>query len=59
MYTVFMNSGDSKTLNPHRLSLINLKYQLRHGMKSFNYLMDKILWIEYIIKKSFNKNVCK
>ena len=23
---------------------MNLKYQLRHGMKSFNYLMDHILY---------------
>ena len=23
---------------------INLKYQLRHGMKNFNYLMDPILY---------------
>ena len=24
--------------------IINLKYQLRHGMKSLNYLMDQILY---------------
>ena len=74
MDTLFMNSGNSKTLNAHRLLLnlsdeinlkrsdkyvkyiyytwknlkksykkINLKYQLQHGMKSLNCLMDHIM----------------
>ena len=72
-----MNSGNSKTSNPHRLlvnlsdkinlkrsdkyaalsnlaftmhgetykntKIINLKYQLQHGMKCLNYLMGHIL----------------
>ena len=26
------------------MKILNLKYQLRHGMKNFNYLMDHILY---------------
>ena len=79
MDTMFINSGNSKATDPHRLLLnlsdktnlkwsdkhialsnlsiyytwknkkshtktINLKFQLRHGMKSFNYLMYHILY---------------
>ena len=29
---------------------MNLKYQLRYGMKRLNYLMDNILYFEYIFK---------
>ena len=29
---------------------MNLKYQFRHGMKRLNYLMDNILYFEYIFK---------
>ena len=32
-----------KILKSHT-KIINLKYQLRHGMKSLNYLMDHILY---------------
>ena len=54
-----MNSTISATSDPHRLLLnltdkINLikshtkitnsKYQLQHGMKSLNYLMDHVLY---------------
>ena len=79
METIFMNSENSKTSDPHGLLLsladkinlnssdtyfalsnlgiyytwkniknytkiTNLKYQLQHGMKSLNYLMDHILY---------------
>ena len=50
MDAIFMNSGNSKTSDPHRLLLnllgkiINLKCQLRHGIKNFNYLMIRILY---------------
>ena len=75
MHAIFINFGNSKIYNPHRL-LLNLSdklkksdkyvafsdlsiyytwkilkshtkkkiYQLRHGMKSLNYLMDLILY---------------
>ena len=77
MNTIFMNSKNSKTSDPHRLLLnidkidlrrkdkyialsnltiyytwknikshiriINLKFNLWHGMKNLNYLMDHIL----------------
>ena len=45
-----------KILKSHT-KMINLKYQLRHRMKSLNYLMDHILYqtfkniFEYILKK--------
>ena len=65
MDTIFINSENSKTSDPHKLLLnlsdmikyflcdllcmentkmINLKYQLRHGMRSLNYMMDHILY---------------
>ena len=79
MDTIFINSGNSKTSDPHRLLLniadkinlkrsnkylalsnldfyytwknikshtkiINLKYQLQHGIKSLNYLINHILY---------------
>ena len=34
---------DGKIQKSHT-NIINLKYQLRHGMKSLNYLMDHILY---------------
>ena len=78
MNTIFMNSENGKSSDPHRLLLnltdkidlrrkinillyqilaftihgkiskshiriINFKYQLQHGMKNLNYLMDHIL----------------
>ena len=92
MDTIFMNSGNSKTSDPHRLLLnlqdkrnlkrndkyvtlrnlsiyytwkdikdqikiLNLKYQLQHGMKNLNCLMDHNSvsdiqdYFEHIIKK--------
>ena len=78
MDTMFMNSKNSRTSDPHRLLLnltdkinlkkndnyvalsnlsiyytwknnhtkiVNLKYQLRHGMRNLNYLMDHILYL--------------
>ena len=107
MDTMFINSGNSKTTDPHRLLLnlsdktnlkwsdkyialsnlsiyytwknkkshtkiINLKFQLRHGMKSFNYRMYHILCqifkinLNIYLKKTwekywqfFNKNIRK
>ena len=85
MNTIFMNSENSKTSDPHRLLLnlsdkinlkrrdkyvalsnltidytgknieshtkiINLKYQLRHRMKSLNYLIDHILYHIFSIR---------
>ena len=58
MDTIFMSSENSETSDPHRLLLklldqinlkcytkiINLKCQLRQGMKSLNYLIDHILY---------------
>ena len=79
MDTIFMNSGNSKISDSHRLLLnllgkinlkrndkyfalsnpsiyyiwknikshtkiIHLKYQVRHGIKNLNYLMDHILY---------------
>ena len=64
MHTIFINSENSKTSDPHKLlnlsdiikyflcdllcmentKMINLKYQLRHGMRSLNYMMDHILY---------------
>ena len=87
MDTIFLNSGNSKTPDPHRLLLnlsykinlkeginillyqilaftihgkiwkshidiINLKYQLRHEMKSLSYMMGHILY--QIFKITFN-----
>ena len=81
MDTIFMNSENSRTSDPHRLLLnishkLNLKKvinmllyqtlaftihgknQLRHGMKSLNYLMDHILYeITFNIFKKKNKTV--
>ena len=41
--------------------MINLKYQLRHGMNNLNYLMDNILYVIFkiilnIYYKSMEKN---
>ena len=78
MDTIFMNSENYKTSDPHilllnlsdkinlkrsdkyvalsslsicyacknikRSKMINLKYQLQHGMKNLNYLMDHIMY---------------
>ena len=33
-----------KTSKKSHTKIINLKYQLRHGLKSLNYLMDHILY---------------
>ena len=32
-----------KNINKSHTKIINLKYQLKHGMKSLNYLVDHIL----------------
>ena len=43
-------------------NLLNLKYQLRHGMKSLNYLMDHILYLIFktilniSLKKTWRKD---
>ena len=49
MDTIFLNSGNSKTSDPCKLlishtKITNLKYKLRHGMKSLNYLMGHVLY---------------
>ena len=38
---VFMLHGE---IYKSHIRIINLKFQLRHGMKNFNYLMDHILY---------------
>ena len=39
------------------MKIINLKYQLQHGMKNFNYLMDHILYqIFEVILNIFKKH---
>ena len=48
MDTIFMNSGKSKTYDPHRLLL------LQQGMKSLHYLMDYILY--QIFETALNKH---
>ena len=48
MDTIFMNSGKSKTYDPHRLLL------LRQEMKSLHYLMDYILY--QIFEAALNKH---
>ena len=42
-YVVISNLGIKKSC------MINLKYQLRHGMKSLNSLMDHILYLIFKI----------
>ena len=43
---------------------MNLKYQLQHGMKNLNYLIDHVLYqrysgyFEYILKKKTPEKVC-
>ena len=106
MDTIFMNSENSKTSDPHWLLLnhtdktnlngsdkyvalwnlsiyyawknikshtkiMNLKFQLRHGVKSLSYLMDHAMYqifkiiFEYVLKtwdsywQSFNNDIRK
>ena len=42
LYQILAFTMHGKVQKSHT-QIINIKYQLRHGMKSFNYLMDHIL----------------
>ena len=44
LYQTLAFTIHGKILKKSYKIIINLKYQLRHGMKSLNYLMDHILY---------------
>ena len=43
LYQILIFTIHGKLLKSH-IRIINLKYQLQHGMKNLNYLMDHILY---------------
>ena len=43
-FTIYGKIYTKKSNNKSQTKTMNLKYQLQHGMKNFNYLMDHILY---------------
>ena len=43
LYQILVFSIHGKMQKSH-IRIINLKYQLQHGMKNLNYLMDHVLY---------------
>ena len=60
LYQILVFTIDRKILKSH-IRIINLKYQLQHGMKNLNHLMDHIPYIhnyfEYMFKKHGKKTI--
>ena len=47
--SIYYTWKNNRLIDLNHIKIIDLKYQLRHGMKSLNYLMDHILYQKFKI----------
>ena len=47
--SIYYTWKNNRLIDLNHTKIIDLKYQLRHGMKSLNYLMDHILYQKFKI----------